>query len=249
MASASMCSTRRSVGASVRVICSGLSAASNIRTRPSQLRKVPDFSATAATGKTTSARAVTAVGRSSSETRKPTSFSAWRARFGSGRSSTPTPATSSAPSSPVAAASMIRPVSRPGREGSSASRHSAATSSRARGSVAGRPPGSNAGSAPASTAPRSPARRGIHTRRAPVAAAVRIAADSAPGTPASRSPTMIRECSARNASAAADPSASRPTPPASASSHSVSVPGAAGSRVPPAFSRPRVACEASAKVF
>ncbi len=56
MASASMCSTRASVGASRRVIWSGLSAASKKRTRPSQLRKVPAFSATAATGRTTSAR-------------------------------------------------------------------------------------------------------------------------------------------------------------------------------------------------
>ncbi len=53
--------------------------------------------------------------------------------------------------------------------------------------------------------------------------------------------------SPRSASAAVTPSPSRPTPPASASSHSVSVPGAAGSSVPPAFSRPRVAWVARAK--
>ncbi len=52
--------------------------------------------------------------------------------------------------------------------------------------------------------------------------------------------------SVRRASAASVPGSSRPTPLASASSHSVSVPGAAGSSVPPAFSSPRVACVASA---
>ncbi len=113
MASASICSTRASVGGSRRVIWSGLSAASNSRTLPSQLRKVPGFSATAATGRTTSASSVTSLGRSSRETTNPASASAARARAGSGRSATSTPATRSAWSSPRAAASTIWPVSRP----------------------------------------------------------------------------------------------------------------------------------------
>ncbi len=107
-----MCSTRASAGASLRVIWSGLSAASNGRTRPSQLMNAPAFSATAATGRTTSAWSVTSLGRSSRETTK-ASCRAVRARAGSGRSVTSTPATSSADSSRVAAASTIWPVSRP----------------------------------------------------------------------------------------------------------------------------------------
>ncbi len=83
MASASICRTRASVGASGRVIGVGLSAASKKRTLPSQFRKVPAFSATAATGRTTSACSVTSPGRSSSDTRKPTSERAARARAGS----------------------------------------------------------------------------------------------------------------------------------------------------------------------
>ena len=71
-----MCSTRASGSRCRRVIWSGLSAASNSRARPSQLRKVPAFSTTAATGRTTSARSVTSRGRSSRLTRKPTSSSA-----------------------------------------------------------------------------------------------------------------------------------------------------------------------------
>ncbi len=113
MASASICRTRASAGTVGRVIWSGLSAASKKRALPSQLRKVPGFSATAATGRTTSARSVTSLGRSSSDTTNPASSSAARARVGSGRSATSTPATSSAWSSPRAAASTISPVSRP----------------------------------------------------------------------------------------------------------------------------------------
>ena len=45
-----------------------LTAASNERGRPSQLRNEPDFSVTAATGRTTFARSVTALGAISSET-------------------------------------------------------------------------------------------------------------------------------------------------------------------------------------
>ena len=45
-----------------------LSAAANVPPRPSQFTNVPAFSATAATGNTTSARSVTALARSSSET-------------------------------------------------------------------------------------------------------------------------------------------------------------------------------------
>ena len=87
------------------------------------------------------------------------------------------PPTTSADSSPSAAASRIcagvapaagaavRPRPRPGRPRRGP-----------RGSVAGRPPGSSERSAPASMAPRSPARRGTHASVAPVAAAVRTAA-------------------------------------------------------------------------
>ncbi len=224
-----MCSTRASGCACRRVIWSGLSAASNSRRRPSQLRKVPDFSAAADTGSTTSASSVTAPGRSSRLTRKPTASSACRARTGSGRSSTPTPPTTSADSSPSAAASTICAVSRPGSAGSSATPQARATSARASSLPTGRAPGSSPGRQPASTAPRSPARRGTHTSVALlVAAAVRTAAVSAPGTVASRSPTRITEPSPRSASAAAAPCSSSPTPPASASSHSVSVPGRGG---------------------
>ena len=45
-----------------------LTAASNERARPSQLRKEPDFSVIAATGKTTFARSVTELGAISRET-------------------------------------------------------------------------------------------------------------------------------------------------------------------------------------
>ena len=189
-----------------RVIWSGLSAASNIRALPSQLRKVPAFSATAATGRTTSARSVTSPGRSSSETRKPTSSSASRARAGSGRSATSTPATSSAPSSPVAAASTIWPVSRPkpAREFGQAP-----DARRPRPGPAGRWPDVRRAAATAARPPRPRrARRpgaGSTPAAAPVAAAARTAAVSPPGTAASRSPTTITAPSARSASAAVAP--------------------------------------------
>lgn len=96
-------------------------------------------------------------------------------------------------------------------------------------------------------APRSPARRGIHTSRAPLDPASATAAVYPPGTAASRSPTTISAPSAAMASRAALPSGPSPLPLASASSQPVSVPGAAGSRVPPAFARPGVMCEASEK--
>ena len=78
------------------------STASNGRGRPSQLRNVPAFSTTAATGSTTSARSVTATGPQlqadhEAEPRR----SAPSAAVGSGRSCGSTPPTSSAPSSPA----------------------------------------------------------------------------------------------------------------------------------------------------
>ena len=140
--------------------------------RPSQSTNVPAFSATAATGSTTSARSVTALARSSRLTTNGGRSSAPSAAAGSGRSSGSTPPTTSASSSPAAAAARIC--------GGVAAR-------RARGSESGpapgagdlgpglrrrRPdgrPGSRVGSAPASSAPRSPARRGTQASRAPVA--------------------------------------------------------------------------------
>ncbi len=82
-----------------------------------------------------------------------------------------------------------------------------------------------------------------------MAVATRTAAVSPPGTAASRSPTRITAPSARSASATFGASPSRPVPPASASSQAVSVPGAAGSSVPPALVRPRVAWLASENTF
>ena len=73
-----------------------LTAASNARGRPSQLRKDPDFSVTAATGRTTSARSVTALGAISSETTNALSRAAKVAEL-LAPSSGSTPPTTSAP--------------------------------------------------------------------------------------------------------------------------------------------------------
>src|SRR4029077_13145145 len=132
------------------------SAASNEPPRPSQFTNVPAFSATAATGKTTSARSVTALARSSRLTTNGAISIACSAATGSGRSAGSTPATTRAPSSPCRAAASIAAVSRPGVPGRELLPQVLATSARAAGSSAGRPIGSSPGRAPASTAPRPP---------------------------------------------------------------------------------------------
>ena len=135
------------------------------RRRPSQSTNVPDFSTAAATGSTTSARSVTATGRSSRLTTNRAASSAASAAVGSGRSCGSTPPTSSAPSSPECTAARIAAVSRPASVGKRAAHPRRSPRRRApAASDTGRPPGSRPGSAPASTAPRSPARRGTHAR-------------------------------------------------------------------------------------
>ena len=174
----------------------GLRAASKVRTRPSQSTKVPAFSACAATGSTTSATAVTADGRISSETTN------GRVEGVGGTGDAEVGGVDAADderaeltgcgcgddAGGVAAgrrrAVRRRPRPRRPRRGP---RHR----------VTGRPPGSRVGRAPASSAPRSPARRGTHARRAPVASARAAAALSAPGTVARRSPTRITASSRR----------------------------------------------------
>ncbi len=84
---------------SVRAAGTG-SAALNEPGRPSQFTNVPCFSATAATGNTTSARSVTALTRSSRLTTKPAASIAASAAAGSGRSSGSTPPISRASMSP-----------------------------------------------------------------------------------------------------------------------------------------------------
>src|SRR5580704_11274938 len=167
------------------------SAGPNEPPRPSQFTNVPAFSATAATGKTTSARAVTALARSSRLTTNGAISIACSAACGSARSAGSTPATIRAPSSPSAAAARMAVVSRPRASGSELLPQALATSARAAGLVTDRPMGSSPGSAPASTAPRSPARRGTQASRAPEATASLAAAANAPGTWASRSPTRL----------------------------------------------------------
>ena len=156
--------------------------------------------------------------------------SASRARAGSGRSAASTPPTTSAASSPAAAASMIWPVSRPKpvRQGRQAPDRGDLVAGPRVGdrAAAGQQPGQRARLDRAALAgpARNPRQRGAGgggqpQRRGQPAGHGRRAARR-PGSPRRR---------ARSASAACRPSASRPTPPASASSHSGSVPGAAGS--------------------
>ena len=199
--------TRRS---GVALVCS---AGSNGRIRPSQLTNAPPFSTTGATGKTTSARSVTALSRSSRLSTNGAASIAARAASGSGRSASSTPPTSSAPNSPLRAASMMPAVSRPGVLGSSPTCHPSAVCSRAVTSLTGRPPGSRPGSAPASRAPRSPARRGIHASRAPVAAANLPAAESAPGEVARRSPTRMTAPGSFRCASSTRESSAAPSPP------------------------------------
>src|SRR5262249_14879700 len=125
--------------------------------RPSQFTNLPAFSAAAATGSTTSARSVTALGRSSRLTRNRVASRAASAAAGSGRSLGSTPAMTSAPMSPAAAAARMCEVSRPGSAGRDATPQARATSVRAASSATAPPPGSTIGSAPASMAPPPPA--------------------------------------------------------------------------------------------
>ena len=230
---ASMSSTRWSLIAL-------LSKASwNGRTRPSQLTNAPTFSACGATGRTTSATAVTAESRISSETTKvlarASSTPGWLRSAGS------TPPMTSASISPEQAASMMPSVSRAAVSGSPTTSQTSATSVRAWALAAGRPPGSSAPSAPASRAPRSPARLGIHASLAPALSARAAAAVRAPGTVASRSPTRTTppSCSASSAERPAlEPPRSRSTV--------VSLPGRVGSSRAASLSRPRDAKGATA---
>ena len=165
----------------------GLQRGSNGRFRPSQLRNVPDFSATGATGKTTSARSVTALCRSSRLTTNGAASTAASAASGSGRSAISTPPTSSAPR-PAAGAARIAAVSRPGG-GQFGDVPCGGDCSRARvahGTAAGQQAGQCAGlqRAAFAGAARDPGQPG------PGRAASRRRRQRA-GEPASRSPTMM----------------------------------------------------------
>ncbi len=168
------------------------SAGLNDPARPSQFTNVPAFSATAATGNTTSARSVTELTRSSRLTTNRAASSAASAAAGSGRSAGSTAAdhqrldVTAAPRRPGSArcpgrgrpAATRRPRPWPRRRGPP--RHP--SGGRRAAGWAARPPRSRrarrpaAGSRPAG--PRS-------------ARASRAAADSAPGTSASRSPARM----------------------------------------------------------
>ncbi|SHU20335.1 Uncharacterised protein [Mycobacteroides abscessus subsp. abscessus] len=193
----SAASTRRSSKASLvsRVVRNG-------RSRPSQFRKLPDFSATAAIGSTTSASSVTAPWRISRLTTNAV-LRAPMAAAGYGRSASSTPPTRNA-SRPFPGSSMPA-ASSPGLSGNAITPHFSAIARRAVLSATGCAPGSRRGSAPASKAPRSPARRGTHTKAAPVLSASCAAADNAPGADASRSPTMITAPGCRSSSEPARP--------------------------------------------
>ena len=168
-------------------------AASNARALPVQLRNDPLFSVTAATGNTTSARSVTALGAISSETTK-AFFRAESVSDELSRSSGSTPPTTSALSSPELMAETISLVERPTFAGTDATDHALARSTRAAASATGRPPGRRFPIAPASSAPRSPARRGIHANFAPDCATSAATAESAPALSDARSPTKISDC-------------------------------------------------------
>ena len=85
----------------------GRAPAPNEPGRPSQFTNVPAFSATAATGSTTSARSVTALARSSRLTRNGVTSSACQRRLGVRQVGGSTPAMTMAPISPAAAAARI----------------------------------------------------------------------------------------------------------------------------------------------
>ena len=165
-------------------------AASKLRARPSQLTKLPLFSATAATGRTTFAISVIALFRISRETTNAfTSPSCKCAEISSGS----TPPTNTASMSPLCKPFNISLVSRPRFVGRVETPHAVCRSTRALASLTGRPPGSRFPIAPASRAPRSPARRGIHANFAPLRSANAATADNAPVDSARRSPTKITD--------------------------------------------------------
>ena len=234
-ASASMCSTRASGSAWRRVIWSGLIAASNGRARPSQLRKVPDFSATAATGSTTSARSVTSLGRCSRLTRKPTASRASSARAGSGRSASSTPADHQR--AELAGRRGLEdlagvPARPAGQFGDAPDRGDLLAGPRVGDrAAAGQQPGKRArlDRAPLARPARDPDQRGAGGGGGRDGGGQRAGHG--------RQPLADEDHRALGAQRLGRPLAvaSRPVPPASASSHSVSVPGAAGSSVPPAF--------------
>ena len=167
-------------------------AASKARARPSQFKNDPDFSVTAATGRTTSATFVTAELAISSETTKDLD-SAVSAAALSGISCGSTPPTTTASSEPLFRLSIISEVVRPTFVGSDGTPHTAAISTRAAASTTGRPPGRSVPIAPASSAPRSPARRGIQASFAPLFSASAETAESRPVVSAARSPTRITD--------------------------------------------------------
>ena len=151
-----------------------LRAALNVAPRPSQLTNVPAFSATAATGNTTSARSVTALARNSSETMNGVLSSATSAAAGSGRSAASTPGDDQrAQLAAGRGRASSAAVERPGVAGRVALFQASATSARAW----GRPPSGRSAAGPASrpprSAPRSPARRGTQASFAPLASASR----------------------------------------------------------------------------
>ena len=116
-------------------------------------------------------------------TTKSATSTAASAAAASGRSVCSTPPMTSAPSWPLAAASMMAAASRPGVVGKAGHCHSAATSMRAARSATGRPPGARWASGrrpPRLTGPTMTA------RRAPVASADSDAATRAPGTTPAR---------------------------------------------------------------
>ena len=118
------------------------------RARPSQFKNDPDFSVTAATGSTTSARDVTALGAISSETTNALSKAA-NASLLFSRSNGSTPPTRSASISPELTAEIISEVERPICEGKELTDQASAISCLATESVTGRPPGSKLPIAPA----------------------------------------------------------------------------------------------------
>ena len=138
---------------------------------PPSRRTCPAFSATGATGNTTSARSVTALWRSSRLTTNGAALDR-RPVPPPGRAGRRVPRRRSAgrPACRRSAAARMPDVSRPGAAGSSSTCHAAATSARAPGSsTAACRRAEDSVRAPASSAPRSPARRGTQPIRAPVA--------------------------------------------------------------------------------
>ena len=206
--------------------------ASNARTRPSQFTNMPALSVTGATGKTTSAAAVTSVSRCSRATTKLAASRAARNADGSAVSSGSTPPTTRPPSSPEDSAATIASPSRPALSGRLVDPPGGGGVDAGRG--VGRRDDRRAGGSgrqPVSTAPRSPARRGTQASLAPVVRASRATAVRAPGTVAIRSPTRITLA----LSSSTSPSWARPA------TTSASAPGRVAISVPPILRRPFVA--------